>query len=151
MCLLALWLFCEVPPPQATSIIEKRTNRLSNVVNDLTFTLEDIAGRELGVMYNLLSLDELFDSTNLINMLWIAPLNKRDAKTACKFSCSYPSFQVSFHIDTTQYFCQQVFQISLCGLLYLVLVHLSSHLDHYTRLLYNSLQIRVFTLKILLL
>jgi len=58
------------------SINEKRTIRLSNAVNDLTFTLEDIAGRELGVIYNLLSLDELTDSTILINMLCSAQLHK---------------------------------------------------------------------------
>jgi len=47
--------------------MEKRTIRLSKVVDDLNFALEDNAERELGVIYNLLLLDELIGSTNLVN------------------------------------------------------------------------------------
>ena len=39
----------------------------------------------------------------------------------------------------------------LCEILYIVLVDLSRHLDHYTGLLYNSLQFRVLSVKVLLL
>jgi len=37
-------------------------------VKDLAFTLEDAPGRELGVIYNLLPLDERISSTILINI-----------------------------------------------------------------------------------
>jgi len=52
----------------------KSTIRLNNAVKDLTFTLEGAARRELGVIYNLLLLDERIFSMIQINIPWFAQL-----------------------------------------------------------------------------
>src|ERR1700730_3450966 len=56
MCLMPVVevLFWLEPPPQAESIMLKMTRRVKAITVALLFTLDGIAGRELGVIYNLL-------------------------------------------------------------------------------------------------
>ena len=51
------------------------------------------------------------------------------------FLSTIPSFQARMRQNAMVYVWLREFQINLCVLLYMVLVHLSRHLDHYTGLL----------------
>src|SRR4051812_15969874 len=56
----------------------------------------------------------------------------RIALTKCAFSFSNPSFPIAWVPVRVSCTCLKEFQISLWEILYLLLVNLSRHLDHYT-------------------
>src|SRR5712692_7499403 len=91
MCLPLLLL---VVPPQAESINVKMTKRVNSSAVDLIFTLEGAARRALGVIYNLLPLDERTCSMVLINISWIA--QHETLERIASFLSVTPPFQYQY-------------------------------------------------------